>query len=246
MRDGLGRYGRVLLLGGTSEIGAAVLHRLPLAPGAVVTLAGRDLAALQRVDAPPDVRVQHRHFDALDPTGHAELVAAVLAGGDLDLVVAAAGVLRPSVGDPAAAAREVLGANLVGLVSVLAPLAEAMRAQRHGTLVVLSSVAALRARRANYLYGASKAGLDAYASGLADDLAGAGVRVLVVRPGFVRGRMTAGLPVPPLASTPQGVGDAVAHALRGRSQIAYAPAPWRVVGPALRLVPRALWRRLEL
>lgn len=246
MRDGVGRYARVLVLGGTSEIGQAVLQRLPLAPGAHVTLAGRDAAALARLPAPAGAEVRTVRFDALDTEGHAALVAQVLADGDLDLVVAAAGVLTPTATDPAGAAREVLGTNLVGLVAVLAPLAEALRAQRHGTLVVLSSVAALRARRANHLYAASKAGLDAWASGLTDDLAGSGVRVLLVRPGFVRGRMTEGLPVPPFATTPEAVGDAVARALRGRAQLVYAPAPLRVLGPALRLVPRALWRRLEL
>lgn len=240
MRDGLGRYGRVLLLGGSSEIGRAVLDALPLASGAQVVLAGRDVEALRG----PGVEVEH--FDALDPTGHATFVERVLAGGDLDLVVVAAGILESNQDDPAQAAREVLTTNLVGLVSVLVPLAEAMRAQRHGTVVVLSSIAGMRPRKANYLYGASKAGLDAFATGLGDDLAGSGAQVLVVRPGFVHSRMTAGLPVPPLASTPKQVAAAVAGALAKNRDLVYAPLPLRAVAPALLLVPRRLWRRLKV
>ncbi len=89
-----------------------------------------------------------------------------------------------------------------------------MRAQGRGTIVVLSSVAAIRPRKANYVYGAAKAGLDAFARGLADALHGSGVRVILVRPGFVTGRMTAGMTPAPLATTPQAVGAAVAAALR--------------------------------
>ena len=110
-------------------------------------------------------------------------------------------------------AHDVLATNLVGLVDVLVPLGEAPREQRHGTLVVMSSVAGLRARKSNYLYGASKAGLDAFASGLADRLAPDGVLVLVMRPGFVHGRMTKGLPAAPLATTPEAVRRAVRRAL---------------------------------
>ena len=82
-----------------------------------------------------------------------------------------------------------------------------MRARGRGTIVVLSSVAAVRPRKANFVYGSAKAGLDAFARGLADSLHGTGVRVLLVRPGFVLGRMTAGMPAAPLASiTPRAGG----------------------------------------
>ncbi len=236
MRDGLGRYGRVLLLGGTSEIGRAVLDALPLAPDADVMLAGRDVAVTR-----PGAR--SLAYDARDPSGHDDLVAAATAGGDLDLVIAATGVLDDQ-GAPSARARAVLETNLTGLVSVLAPLAEGMRAQRHGTLVVLSSVAAVRPRRANYLYGASKAGLDAWTRGLADELHGSGVRVLLVRPGFVHGRMTAGLTPAPFSTTPEVVGARVARALRTGRDLTYAPAPLRLLTPVLSLLPRPLWRRL--
>jgi len=119
-----------------------------------------------------------------------------------------------------------------------------MRARGRGTIVVLSSVAAVRPRKANFVYGSAKAGLDAFARGLADSLHGTGVRVVLVRPGFVTGRMTAGMSPAPLASTPEQVGAATAAALRSGQSTVWIPASLRGLAAALRLIPRPAWRRV--
>jgi decaprenylphospho-beta-D-erythro-pentofuranosid-2-ulose 2-reductase len=111
---------------------------------------------------------------------------------------------------------------------------------------VLSSVAAERARAGNAIYGAAKAGLDALAQGLGDASASSGVRVLVVRPGFVKGRMTAGLKPAPFATTPEVVAAATVRALEGRAHTVWVPGALRPMFAALRLVPRPLYRRLPL
>jgi decaprenylphospho-beta-D-erythro-pentofuranosid-2-ulose 2-reductase len=111
---------------------------------------------------------------------------------------------------------------------------------------VLSTVAAERPRAANAIYGAAKAGLDALAQGLADATAGSGVRVLVVRPGFVTTRMTAGLKPAPMAATPEAVADATVRALAGRAHTIWVPGRLRVVFAVLRHLPRSLYRRLPL
>ena len=98
------------------------------------------------------------------------------------------------------------------LSSALTVVAERCRAQGHGMLVVLSSVAGERVRRSNYLYGSTKAGLDAFATGLGEDLRGSGVMVLVVRPGFVHTTMTEGLPVPPLSVDADDVASVIVAA----------------------------------
>ena len=246
MPDGHGRPGRVLVLGGTSEIALAVLAELNLQPEAQVLLAGRDATALAAVPLTSGWVRSCLPWDAADPASTTALVEAVRAAGELDVVIAAAGVLGDgSTADPQVA-HEVMVVNLVGLVDVLLPVSEQLRAQRRGTIIVLSSVAGSRARRSNFVYGASKAGLDAFTAGLSDRLAGDGVRVLLVRPGFVRGRMTAGLTPAPLSTTPHAVATAVARALRGRAQVVWVPAPLRLVMAVLRLVPRPLWRRLDL
>ena len=111
---------------------------------------------------------------------------------------------------------------------------------------MLSSVAGERARRSNFLYGSTKAGLDALASGLADSLHDSGARVLIVRPGFVRTSMTSHLEPAPLSVTAEEVADAVVSGLRRRATVVYVPGAMRYVMSALRHVPRPIFRRLPI
>jgi decaprenylphospho-beta-D-erythro-pentofuranosid-2-ulose 2-reductase len=165
----------------------------------------------------------------------------------VDLVISAAGILvgQDVLDDDPLQAGLLVETNFTGHVTTLLGAAARLRAQGHGTIVVLSSVAAVRPRRANFVYGAAKAGLDAFARGLTDSLHGSGVRVLLVRPGFVIGRMTQGMTPAPLSSTPDAVGRAVAAALAGRSDVVWVPSQLGVLAVALRLVPRPIWRRLR-
>ena len=238
---------RVLLLGGTSEIGLAILGALGLPASAEVILAGRDEQRLAAAGKELPAQVRTVPYDALETGSHQAFVDGLFAGGHLDLVVSAAGVLVPQADleRDVRRAAEMIETNFTGHVSTLLAVAARMRAQGRGTIVVLSSVAAVRPRKANPVYGSAKAGLDAFARGLADLLHGTGVRVLLVRPGFVTGRMTAGMPPAPLATTPEAVGKATAAALRRGQATVWVPAPLAGLALALRLVPRPLWRRIS-
>jgi decaprenylphospho-beta-D-erythro-pentofuranosid-2-ulose 2-reductase len=182
---------------------------------------------------------------------HEALAKDVFSGGPVDLVISAAGVLipQPELDQDPGRAATLIGTNLTGHATILLACANQLRAQGHGTIVVLSSIAAIRPRRANLVYGAAKAGLDALARGLADALGGSGVRVVLVRPGFVTGRMTAGMSPAPLATTPAEVGLAVAAAVNRppgrRDRVVWVPGPLKLLATAMRLVPRPLWRRLN-
>jgi len=238
MLDNLGRPGRVLLLGGTSEIGLAILAALRAPAGTEVLLAGRDEQRMAAAGKELPYRCTMIVFDALEPGRHQEVIAGVFAGGPVDLVIAATGVLTAQElvdRDPALAA-EMIEVNFTSHVTTLLAVAEKMRSQRYGTIVVLSSLAAIRPRKANYVYGAAKAGLDAF---------GTGVRVLLVRPGFVVGRMTAGLPPAPMSSTPAEVGRAVGAALDGQASLLWVPRGLAAAAMVMRLIPRPLWRRLR-
>jgi decaprenylphospho-beta-D-erythro-pentofuranosid-2-ulose 2-reductase len=239
---------RVLLLGGGSEIGLAIVAALAAPPETEVVLAGRDPAGLAAAAAALPYQVSTCRYDALEFAAHPAFVDKVFAGGPVDLVISAAGILIPQPDldrDPARAAT-LIGTNFTGHVSTLLACAGRLRAQGHGTIVVLSSIAAVRPRTFNVVYGASKAGLDSFARGLADSLHGSGVRVLLVRPGFVAGRMTTGLPPAPLATTPAAVAQSVAAALRrGQTGVLWVPRPLVLLATAMRLVPRPLWRRLR-
>jgi decaprenylphospho-beta-D-erythro-pentofuranosid-2-ulose 2-reductase len=243
---------RVLVLGGTSEIAQAIVAELQRRAPREVALVGRDATALaQRAEelrARGSARVLSFELDALEPERHAEVLAQAFTElGGAELVLLAVGELgeRGGLPDDVAAAVRLLRVNLVGAGSLLMHAARELRARGGGTIVVLSSVAAERPRRANAVYGASKAGLDSLAQGLADDLHDQGVRILVVRPGFVRSRMTEGLKPAPLATTPAAVAQAVLEGLEGGAQTVWAPRPLRLLMLVLRMIPRPLFRRIE-
>ncbi len=175
-------------------------------------------------------------FDALALDIHQGLIDSVFAEGPVDLVIAATGILTPQEdvdAEPILAAR-MIEINFTSHVTTLLAAVAKMRAQGQGTIVVLSSIAAIRPRKANYVYGSAKAGLDAFARGLADALHGTGIRLLLVRPGFVIGRMTAGMSAAPMSSTPAQVGQAVAKALEGKATQIWVPRGLAVLATVLR------------
>ncbi|WP_198042263.1 SDR family NAD(P)-dependent oxidoreductase [Kitasatospora azatica] len=240
------RPGRILLLGGGSEIGHEILRALDAPAGSEVILAGRDEQRMAELGASLPYSVRTVPYDATDLDSHRRLVDDLFAAGPIDLVVSAAGVLTPQAEldqDPRAAGA-LIETNLTGHVTTLLAAVPHLRAQGRGLIVVLSSVAAVRPRKANFVYGAAKAGLDAFARGLADSLHGSGVRVLLVRPGFVIGRMTAGMPPAPASSTAAEVGAAVAAAVSSGASVVWIPRKLGPLSAVLRLLPRPLWRRL--
>jgi decaprenylphospho-beta-D-erythro-pentofuranosid-2-ulose 2-reductase len=249
--NALGVPQTVLLLGGTSDIALAVAERYVARGAARVVLAARPTpareAARERL-ASSGVPVELVDLDARDPSEHRGVIEAACAGGDIDVAVVAFGVL----GDPErawqdhAAAVELAEVNYVGAVSVGVLLAERMRSQGHGVIVALSSVAGERARRSNYVYGSTKAGLDAFYLGLGEALRPFGVHVLVVRPGFVRTKMTAGQDSAPLATTAEAVAEAVLEGVDQRRELVWVPGAFRGVMSVLRHVPRPVFRRLPL
>ncbi|WP_194925646.1 SDR family NAD(P)-dependent oxidoreductase [Catenulispora pinisilvae] len=241
--------GAVLLLGGRSEIGLKVAERL--ARGRTVVLAARrsqELAAeTALMSAAGATGVRCVEFDADEVAAHPELMAKVFAdAGPVGVVVVAFGILGDqelAERDPAHAV-QVVHTDYVAQISVLTVLASLLKTQGHGDLVVFSSVAGMRVRRANYVYGSAKAGLDGFASGLGDALHGTGVHLLLVRSGFVIGRMTEGMSPAPLSSTPDQVADAVVKALRKHRIRVWVPGALRPAYFVARLVPQAVWRRM--
>jgi decaprenylphospho-beta-D-erythro-pentofuranosid-2-ulose 2-reductase len=250
--DALGRLDSLLVLGGGSQIAEAITAALIARGTRRVLLAGRTPESLapvaERLRATGAEDVEAVVWDARDTAGHGDWVARLWKRhGDIDCVLHAAAVLGSPERDglEPEAARALLETNLVGAVTTLSAVAERLGAQGRGRLIVLSSVAAERPRRANYLYGASKAGLDAWAQGLADDLAGSGVEVTVVRPGFVPTQMTAHLEAAPLATTPDRVAACTLAGLDRGAHTVWAPPALRWVMAVLRHLPRPLFRRLS-
>jgi len=253
VRDALGSVQSVLVLGGASDIALATVRALVADRTRTVVLAARDPDALagrvEELRAAGAETVETVPFDADDLDAQEETIGGVFERhGDVDLVLVAFGVLgdqERSLEDPDFASG-VLRTNFLAAAWAMLVAARRLRAQGQGALVVLSSVAGERARRSNFVYGASKAGLDAFAQGLGDELAGDGVHVMVVRPGMVRTKMTAGLDDVPFTTTPDAVAGEIVKGLRRGAHTVWAPPVLRLVMAGLRHLPRPVFRRLDV
>lgn len=243
----------VLVLGGDSDIAGATLNELIGRRARTIILAGRDTGAMGgradnlRSRGATDVAIVR--FDATDFDSHETFVESVFdRDEDIDLVFLAFGVLGDQLRDEHEAARAVqtIQINYTGAVSVLIPIAERMVEQGHGDIVVMSTVAAERARRSNFIYGSSKAGLDWFAQGLGDALQGSGVSVMIVRPGFVRSKMTAHMDDAPMAVTPEEVAGSIVQGIASGRETVWVPWKLRWVMFVLRHLPRFIFRRLKI
>ena len=238
---------RVLVLGATSAI-AQQIARLCAARGAELFLVARNEERLGAVADDLRVRgasVETAVADLDDAARHEDLLARA---APLDVVLLAYGVLGDAreTGRDARAAEAVLRTDLLGPVALLTLAAQRLEAQRSGCIVALSSVAGDRGRASNPVYGAAKAGLTAFLSGLRNRLSRAGVRVVTVKPGFVDTPMTGRLPKNPLYASPERVARDVVRAIEGGADVVYTPWWWRWVMLAVRLVPERLFKRLSL
>ncbi|MFZ4516542.1 MAG: decaprenylphospho-beta-D-erythro-pentofuranosid-2-ulose 2-reductase [Acidimicrobiia bacterium] len=253
MNNALGAVQSVLVLGATSEIAQATVRQLAARRARTIVLAARnpesletEMKELERLGA---TNVSAVAFDATASAHHEAFIQEVFESvGDIDLVLLAFGVLgdQDLAEHDSQATRDIIETNFVGAASVAVPIAQRLVEQGHGTFVVLSSVAGERARRSNFVYGSSKAGLDAFFQGLGDSLVGTGARVMIVRPGFVHSKMTAGMEPAPLATTPDAVATAICRGIQLNKEIVWVPGTLRYVMSILRHVPRVIFRRLPL
>jgi decaprenylphospho-beta-D-erythro-pentofuranosid-2-ulose 2-reductase len=250
MINAVGAPQSLLLLGGTSDIALAIARKYSRS-GLRVVLAAR--ASDRRTAAVIELtslgcEVTEVDLDARDHESHAATIEQAFSGGDIDIAVIAFGVL----GNPEQAWRDPELALELAEVNYTAPihfgvlLGQRMQAQAHGWIVALSSVAGERVRRSNFVYGSTKAGFDGFFLGLGEALRDYGVHVLVVRPGFVKSKMTSGLDEAPLAVTPDQVAETVIDAIKSKRELVWVPGPLRVVMSGLRHVPRPLFRKLPL
>ncbi|MEO6989167.1 MAG: SDR family NAD(P)-dependent oxidoreductase [Aquihabitans sp.] len=251
MRDALGAVQSILVLGGASDIAVATVEQLAADRCRTVVLAGRDLTKLgsvaDRLRTAGAETVEVVSFDAADTDSHQAIIDDIWTRHpDLDVVLSAFGQLGDQDHfdhDPSAAAQLAV-TNYAGAVSSGLAAADHLKTQGHGTLVVLSSVAGQRTRADNFVYGSTKAGLDAFAQGLGDHLAGTGASVMVVRPGFVRTSMTAGMDDGPMATTAEAVATDIVTGLRKGDHTVWSPAKLGAMFAILKVLPRPVWRKL--
>jgi decaprenylphospho-beta-D-erythro-pentofuranosid-2-ulose 2-reductase len=251
--DAVGNPQTILLLGGTSEIGLAICERYLQNAHARILLAampddpGRDDAGAQ-MKAAGARSVELIDFEATDTDSHPKMMDHAFAGGDVDVAIVAFGLLGDAeeLWQNQRKAVQIAEINYTAAVSVGVLLAEKMRAQGFGQIIAMSTVAGERVRRSNFVYGSTKAGLDGFYLGLSEALREHGVRVLVIRPGQVRTRMSAHIKEAPLTVDKEYVANlAVTASVKGK-ELVWAPAAFRYVMMVLRHIPRSIFRKLPI
>jgi decaprenylphospho-beta-D-erythro-pentofuranosid-2-ulose 2-reductase len=251
--DAVGNPQTLLVLGGTSDIALATAKKYAEASPLRIILADRPEESDRLTAAAESLRkigstVSILTFDARKPETHAEVIDKAFADGDVDVTLIAFGIQGDNEKGwtDVEATRAVADINYVAPVSLGVLLANKLRAQRHGRVAVMSSPAGERARRSNFVYGASKAGLDVFFSGLAYALDEYGVKVTVVRPNFTHTKLTKGMDAAPMANTPESVADAIVEGVAKGKPTVYAPAQFKFVMSVLRHVPRPIFRKLPI
>lgn len=253
MLNAVGQAQNILLIGGTSEIGLAIVSELTSRGGApTVTLAARQdspridaaVATLQRAGA-SEIRLVD--FDALDFESHPAVIDAAFEAGDVDVAVVAFGTLgdQEELWQDQAKAVDSAQVNYTAFVSVGVLLGQAMKRQGHGTIIAMSSVAGTKVRRSNFVYGSAKAGMDGFYLQLGEALRKDGVQVTVVRPGQVRTKMTAGLMEAPLTVNKEDVAQAAVDAALKGERFVFVHKLFWPISTALQLIPAPIMRRLS-
>lgn len=243
---------KVLIIGATSAI-AIETAKLYAAEGATLILVGRDNAKLISVKQDLEVRYKSQIYfmalDANDYQNHQLIIdGAVKLMGGLDIALIAHGVLP----DQKLAEKDLamnlnsFHTNCLSVISLSSVLANYFEEQKKGKLAVISSVAGDRGRQSNYIYGASKAGVNAFTQGLRNRLSKSGVSVTTIKPGFVDTPMTAHLKKNGMFASPQKVGKIIYNSIEKGKDVVYAPSFWRLIMFVVKHIPESIFKKLSM
>ena len=234
----------IALIGSTSEIGQAILKHLPLENLSTCYLASRSPSPIVGISS--KAAFVPIAFEATDTHSHEKFVQQLFSQGDLDLAIIAIGALgNDSTLSDEANALNAMQVNYVAASYIMALIAKKMVEQGHGRILVISSFAQTRPRNDNFAYGSTKAGLDFMARGLNEKLRGTGVSVCVLRPGFVRTRMTHGMVEAPFTVDAEVVGKVAASLIKSKKSVGYAPSILKPLALIFSLLPPSVFRKIS-
>jgi len=244
MLNALKQFQNILLIGGKSEIGLETLRNVQMVANAKVFLLGRQIE-VQDISI-EGAQIFRLNYDISDSADRIEVISQLMDEMDFDLVVLAVGYLgnQPNL-STLRQNQEILNLNFNHSAEVLAFVAHRLKVQKHGKVLILSSVASVRPRKGNYVYGAAKAGLDFLARGLQLDLEGSGVEIYIARPGFVHSRMTNGLIPAPFAISAEKAGELCAKGITKSKKVFYVPGVLRSVMFIVSVLPTRILKRLN-
>ena len=242
---------KILIVGATSAIAEATARHFA-ARGDRLFLAGRNAQRLQAIADDLRVRgagaVAVEALDCNDFERHAPLLDhAEQALGGLDIALIAHGTLpdQQQVQDSVPLSQRELRTNGLSVIALCTLLAPRFEQRKAGAIAVISSVAGDRGRASNYVYGAAKAMVSTYLSGLRQRLLRSGVQVLTVKPGFVDTPMTRDFPKGPLWASADAVAEGIVRALDRRDTVVYLPGFWRLIMWIIRSVPERVFVKMR-
>lgn len=240
----------VLILGATSDMGFAVAKKYA-AEKYNLQLAGRNLAQLKPLQSDLQIRYNIEcsiyAFDAMALDTHANFYSGLSVKPDITICVVGYMEDNEKVIADASETQKTILTNYSGPVSILNIIGADYAARKQGTIVGISSVAGLRGRQSNYIYGSAKAGFTAYLSGLRNKLYHDGVHVVTVLPGFVYTKMTAHLTLPkPLTAHPEEVAEVIYKAVQKKKNIVYVKWFWRWIMKIITSIPEGMFKKKKL
>lgn len=244
MLNGLGQIQNILVVGGKSNIALETVSNIHLAPNGKVFLLGREIEKENIVIE--NAEVATINYDINDPVQRIEKISKLFDNRDFDLVILAVGYLgfqpsKSTLEDD----QTIIDVNFTYSARVLNYVVDRLMSQNHGKVLILSSFAAVRPRKSNYIYGAAKAGLDFFARGLQLDLVGTGVDICIARPGFVHSNMTQGMTAAPFAISAAQAGEICARGILRSKKVFFVPGKLRYVMFIVKLLPRRILNKLN-
>ena len=244
MLNGLGQIQNILVIGGKSQIALETVLNIPLAPNGKVFLLGREIRKENIVLA--NTEVTKINYDISDSSQQISEISELFDKRDFDLVIFSIGYLGLSPSKSTLEQDQIIfDVNFTHSASVLNYVAKRLKSQNHGKILILSSVASLRPRKSNYIYGAAKSGFDFFARGLQLDLLGTGVNVCIARPGFVHSNMTKGMTPAPFAISAAKAGEICALGIQKSKKVFYVPGILRYVMFIVKFLPHKILNKLN-
>jgi short-subunit dehydrogenase len=242
---------RVLITGANSDIAEALARKFAMSEKADMLLASRDMELLEKKGRDLKLRygvnVTPLYLDITDYGSHASFYNSL--DPKPDVVVAAFGYLGDQLKAQSdfSEARAIIEVNYAGAVSLLEIVAADFEKRGAGSIIGVGSVAGERGRQSNYIYGSAKAGFNAYMAGLRNRLTKSGAHALTVLPGFVRTKMTDGLPLPEkLIGEPEQVANDIYRAFKCKRNVVYTLWFWRWIMMVIKSIPEFIFKRMSL
>jgi decaprenylphospho-beta-D-erythro-pentofuranosid-2-ulose 2-reductase len=246
MLNGLEEFQRIVVLGGKSDLAISILEKLPLSEGAEIFLCGRNVSGSPLPASFKKFQVHAVEVDFKDVGASKLEIVKIFETGDIDLVIVAYAILgNENLQLESKVFEEVLNNNFYSQAVLLNEIYSKLTNQMHGQILLISSVAGIRPRRRNFVYGVSKFGVDFLAQGLQKSSSENNVYITILRPGFVYTKMTSGLPAAPFATNKDTFARIASKGLVRKNRIVYAPRILVLVMFVLRLLPERVFRILD-